>query len=1006
MLKQVQLILDAPASGVAPSLVQNISLSNQVAAQLQAAVYKTSSIAGNNVQAAWAYANGTGTTVAVIDEGFDATQFKAFSTLSKAFGTTSYAPASTTKGAVPTHGQMVSAVLASTDSEAAGPSGIAPYANLLAAGISYKDSSQADFANALQYSSMTGRADVVNCSWNLSGFQGDTYNASYLQPWFATVQQATHSGRNGLGTTIVFAAGNDRAHANDVGLHAQQEDPRVITAAATNVDGSVAAFSTGGAGLLTAAVGVGDMLLSNGRTWKISGTSFAAPVVSGIIDLMYSVNVNLGWRDVQEIIVRSSYIPAAAASSFICNAATGTTGGWNGGGMHFSRDLGFGQLDAKVAINLAKAWDTVLTDANLATICVSSTHVLSLKGTSTSVSDILAFAQGLRVEHVQVILGDSALLVSHMKLILISPNGTRSTLLNEAGLENSAGTRVGTEIAVGTQGVTDGTNGMQIGNLNITSNAFWGENTKGNWQIVMQDAFGNDIGTLSGWSLKVWGDDLTKESMPLVYTPEFSTLASTDTARTLVSNGGNRNIKTVDLISLDKASFIDLGGGKGLIDGIAVTVQTGFLNAKANGSTGDVTLIGTKDNNILYGGDGNTRIDGGGGNDTIVAGFGSTSVTTGTGKSTVDFKSTVAGTSNTLISGGADVVTMGAGDLAVNVGGAATDTITGSSGRLSVTLGGQAIARMTGGSGNLVLTQNGGTVLVTQGSGQLFLTLNGGKANIVGSNGAATIRVTTGTLSWRAGKGDLTFIGGNSVVSLSGGAGRQTIVMGGGGGSFTAGSGYVTYTGGAGTERIAAGSGGGTYALGTGKTTFIGGSTSIRVDGGKGTAVITSGFGGGVFIAGSGGNSVLVATAANCELHGRVSGDRLIASATGADKLWAGAGTEVLDGSTSKLGNTYYDWDSSSTSVSIDRTGNTTFIGGFGADRFMFTMQRGSMNTIIKNFDVRQDLLDLASYTSAYEDVVYTKQTSDGHGGTILNLLDGKHIDLLGVIHLDRAVFV
>jgi subtilisin-like proprotein convertase family protein len=429
------------------------------------------------------------------------------------------------------------------------------------------------FVNAISYAA--ANADVINCSWT----------CGYAAPFLPVIQQAVTTGRHGLGTTTVFAAGNG---GTDVALEGIQDDYQVISVAMTDAIGDTENDSNNGAGLLTSAAGYPiDILTTTGGVGTIStvggGTSNAAPIVAGTVAMMYQVNPGLGWRDVQEIVADSSYALPGTSGTFTVNGG----GGWNGGGMEFSDVEGFGELDANVAVNLARAWTEVSTSSNQVTGTASSTQTL----TGAIGQGTLAFGQGIRVQHVQVTLGSSSWIQTGASLILVSPDGTRSVLLN-------------------------GTTSFS-GSSPIDSNAFWGENAKGNWTLIEQGPSGD--ATISGWTLTVEGDATTVAS-PLVYTPEFASIATG--TRTVVSNAGDPSSTTIDLIALPGTTSINLNGGAGMIDGVAVTVQAGLLNANADGSLGDVTLIGTAGNNILTGGDGNTVINGGGGNDTITAGCG------------------------------------------------------------------------------------------------------------------------------------------------------------------------------------------------------------------------------------------------------------------------------------------------------------------------------------------------------------------------------------------------
>src|SRR6185312_13938872 len=96
------------------------------------------------------------------------------------------------------------------------------------------------------------------------------------------------------------------------------------------------------------------------NTGTLQGTSFATPIVSGIVALMFEANPNLGYRDVQEILALSSHKIVDTNTTWDTNKARN----WNGGGMHVSNDYGFGEVDALAAVRLAETWTTQQTGAN------------------------------------------------------------------------------------------------------------------------------------------------------------------------------------------------------------------------------------------------------------------------------------------------------------------------------------------------------------------------------------------------------------------------------------------------------------------------------------------------------------------------------------------------------------------------------------------------------------------------------------------------------------------
>ena len=94
------------------------------------------------------------------------------------------------------------------------------------------------------------------------------------------------------GVTVVVAAGNEN---KDASLVSPANCNNVITIAALNVDGSRASFSNFGSNVDIAAPGV-NMFSTYGPNTNsyayVGGTSFSAPLVSGVVSLMLANNLN------------------------------------------------------------------------------------------------------------------------------------------------------------------------------------------------------------------------------------------------------------------------------------------------------------------------------------------------------------------------------------------------------------------------------------------------------------------------------------------------------------------------------------------------------------------------------------------------------------------------------------------------------------------------------------------------------------------------------------------
>ena len=141
---------------------------------------------------------------------------------------------------------------------------------------------------------------------------------------------------------------------------------KTLVVGAHNDDGNHTWFSEEGTNLLVSAPGEAVPYEYDGSTYLGNGTSYAAPIVSGVIALMLEANPNLGWRDVMEIIALSAkkidFSGTNSDNPWIENAAVN----WNGGGNYFNVDYGFGGIDASAAVHLAENWtSTPKTSSNM-----------------------------------------------------------------------------------------------------------------------------------------------------------------------------------------------------------------------------------------------------------------------------------------------------------------------------------------------------------------------------------------------------------------------------------------------------------------------------------------------------------------------------------------------------------------------------------------------------------------------------------------------------------------
>ncbi len=334
-----------------------------------------------NVFAAWPCARGQGVTVAVADSGLDFEHPELTNRLAGAphwnfaRGDTNAAPfggeQTDPNKAFWTHGTSVAGLIAAEAQNGRGMAGVAPESALAAWAIFTTNLMLVDDEQLMDmYSFASNVVAVQNHSWG-TGAGVAQAGPSLLEQ--LGIQTATTLGRHGRGVVMVRAGGNDRgamARADDDGY---VNDPNVIGVAAVSRSGRVTDYSEPGACLLVAAPGgaggyqglltldlagpyrgvhsgviyVNDFAdYRTGAFLGFAGTSAAAPLVSGIVALMLSANPNLGYRDVQQILV----LAARQTDPTDPDLAR------NGAGFWVSHNTGYGVPDAGHAVWLARQW--------------------------------------------------------------------------------------------------------------------------------------------------------------------------------------------------------------------------------------------------------------------------------------------------------------------------------------------------------------------------------------------------------------------------------------------------------------------------------------------------------------------------------------------------------------------------------------------------------------------------------------------------------------------------
>lgn len=206
------------------------------------------------------------------------------------------------------HGMGVAGIIMADANNNIGVLGVYQNAGaILGVNIFYDDGETVnDYADAINYAWRYNHADVINNSWNYH-FEN---RAGYDVIKYA-IQSAEQQGRNGLGTLVVFSAGNDSAK---VQYPANEE--YVVTVGAVEEDGTHPVYSATGPTLELVAVSpfiqpTTDRMGTNGYstgnyTPTFGGTSGAAPQVSGVIANMLLVNKDLPASMVRDMLMETA----------------------------------------------------------------------------------------------------------------------------------------------------------------------------------------------------------------------------------------------------------------------------------------------------------------------------------------------------------------------------------------------------------------------------------------------------------------------------------------------------------------------------------------------------------------------------------------------------------------------------------------------------------------------------------------------------------------------------
>ncbi len=656
------------------------------------------------------------------------------------------------------HGTAVAGIIGAEANNGIGGVGIAYGSTLFGFRVAtYQSIADAiDNASGLEQVGGSNReADVVNISLgdSASVFFDKGLPTTAIEAVNTAIDNAVISGRGGLGTILVKSAGNERRFNHNTNTSSWNANPHTISVAAINRDGFVSSYSTPGASLLVSAFGTpGDVVTTDrvgsegynrglDHTSTFNGTSAAAPMVSGVVALMLEANPNLGWRDVQTILAYSARHVGTPINSdhsgdeeyaWTFNGADN----WNGGGLHFSNDYGFGLVDAKAAVRLAETWGSnAQTSANQTTVSRDFLDTsTTIAGFNAATSFDRTVESNLDIETIEV---DVSFTQWHdlgdLEIRLTSPNGTSSILIDNSG-ENS-------ENLFG---------GFGSGNWQFFSNAFRGEDTSGTWTLEFFDADSNATSPIAidDINLTFSGRDASDEDT-FIFTEAYSDYAGLPSHSRVIDGGIGTD--AINAAAVDSDTMVDLTAGMGLIDGVAIATS-GIENVYTG--DGNDWIVGNAAQNRLSGMRGNDAISGGSGNDTLLGGSGDDTLVGDSGD-------------DTLMGGSGSDLLNGTNDLADGIG--EIDLLNPGSGRDRIILGTRDSIYYNGAGQDYAVIDNFDRANSSADTGSDQLQIQGSLSNYTLSlytGVVAGITITNGT-QIRFGANDIAFVDSNGLLTAA-----------------------------------------------------------------------------------------------------------------------------------------------------------------------------------------------------------------------------------------------
>ena len=539
-----------------------------------------------NIEPVWAEGiNGEGVNIAVVDDGLDFAHEDLADNVEITLNHNYHADSRDIHDIYDPyehHGTNVAGVIVAQDN-GIGVRGVAPKATVYGYNFLAPASLQQSVQDNNRADAMARNRVVTAVSNNSWGFVSGPWLSIADRLWELAVDSGIREGYDGKGTFYVFSGGNGgRGHrenpdgalvggrfedvierGDDSNLSELANYYAVTAVCAVNDEGARAVYSEKGANLWVCAPskddtedmgtattdddiehrGIVTAENSNRYVDGFGGTSAAAPAVSGVGALLRQANPDLTWRDLKLILA------ASARKNDAANI------GWAEGARkygvdsdtdryHFNHEYGFGVVDAKAALDIARGWTNVPTLESGSAANRSATEIPPPSGsTPETVTTTLTLDTGIRfAEFVEINTDFEHRSFRDMDIELVSPSGAVSKLAVPFNTR-----RYTTTYTRPDDTTFDGPYFVRLdGEFRFGSARHLGEDPNGVWTLRLTDHFPEPGGTLRSWSIKVYGH-VSRPDPPTINTPITAGADSLTVAWSAPGETGGPDITSYDL---------------------------------------------------------------------------------------------------------------------------------------------------------------------------------------------------------------------------------------------------------------------------------------------------------------------------------------------------------------------------------------------------------------------------------------------------------------------------